>query len=441
MYDPAVPVGSFWEDEAPPLAAGVDLGSFGEDGASCDVAIIGGGYTGLSAALHLSRDHHVDVRLLEAGPLGWGASGRNGGFCTLPPSGLGLGELISRYGKAEAQRFISSQVEAVDLAQALARDEGIDYLPQGDGTLHVAHDAKRFEELAEEVRLWRDVFGVQAKLMRREEVAASQYDSAEQFGAAFNPVGFGIQPLRFARGLAAAAARHGAKLHGNSDVGRWERRDGWHHLVTNGGTLRARKVVIATNGFIRPALAPRLERRVVPVLSNIIVTRPLTDGERLAQKWRTERPCSNTRNLLFYYRMLPDRRFLFGARGDLTGKPEDGAAMRRWMEKRLGEVFPAWADVETTHYWRGFVCMNRRLTPSIAFMEGDRTALAALAYHGDGVSAAPWAGRMAARLMVGRADEGDLPAPFRGEPGLIPFAALRRWYLRGALSYYRWIDL
>ena len=441
MYDPAVSVGSFWEDDAPPLPAGVDRGPFGGGDASCEVAIIGGGYTGLSAALHLARDHHVDVRLLEAGPLGWGASGRNGGFCTLPPSGLGFGELIKRYGKAETKRFISSQIEAVELVQALARDEGIDYRPQGDGTLHVAHDAKRFQQLEEEVRIWRDVFGVQARLMRREEVAASQYDSTEQFGAAFNPVGFGLQPLRFARGLAAAAARHGAKLHGASEVKAWERKEGWHHLVTQGGTLRARRVILATNGFLRPPLARCLERRLVPVLSNIIVTRPLTGGERAAQKWRTERPCSNTRNLLFYYRMLPDGRFLFGARGDLTGKPEDGAAMRRWMEKRLGEVFPAWAGVDTTHYWRGFVCMTRRLTPSIAFMENDRTALAALAYHGDGVSAAPWAGRMAARLVTGQADESALPAPFRGQPGPIPLPAMRRWYLRGALSYYRWTDL
>ena len=438
LYDASSPAGSFWEDDAPPLAAGVDLGPLNGD-AQCDVAIIGGGYTGLSAALHLARDHHVDVRLLESGPLGWGASGRNGGFCSLPPSSLGYAGLIRRYGDEEARRFISSQVDAIELVRSLALDEGIDFRPQGDGTLHVAHSPSRFAALEEERDFLGGKFGVPVELLSREEVAATAYDSTEQFGALLNKVSFGLHPLRFARGLAEAAARRGAKLYGNSHVERWEKVGDEHRLVTKAGVVRARRVIVATNGFTRSPVDRMLAERLMPVLSNIVVTRPLTDDELAAQGWKTERPCSNTRNLLFYYRLLPDRRFLFGARGDLTGRPEDGMHMRAVLERRLGEVFTAWKGIPTTHYWRGFVCMTGRLTPAIGQMPNDPTVYFGLAYHGDGVSAAPWTGKKLADMIGAGVPLTEIPAAFRGIPPRIPFPSLRRWYLRAALGYY-WLQ-
>ncbi|HAC60263.1 MAG TPA: hypothetical protein DCF73_18150 [Rhodobiaceae bacterium] len=439
MYNAGAPAGSLWEETAPALANGVDLGANGDE--TCDVAIIGGGYTGLSCALHLARDFSMNVRLLEAGPLGWGASGRNGGFCTLPPMGLTFDRLIARYGEEEARRFISSQVEATRFVRAFAQEEGMDIDPQGEGELHVAHAPSRYAELEHERDLLSGKFGIPARLIPREEVAAEWYDSTEQFGALHVGAGFGLHPLRFARGLAAAAARAGAKLHGGSPVTRWEREGRSHLLVTPSGTIRAARVVVATNGFTRSPMPAALSDNIIPVMSNIVVTRPLTADELAAQNWRTETPCANTRNLLFYYRLLPDRRFLFGARGDLTGKPEDGLRMRRFMERRLGEVFPGWAHVEITHSWRGFVCMAARLTPSLGSLPDDETVFFALGYHGNGVAAAPWAGRLVAQLIGGKKKISDIPAPVRGEPRSIPFPALRRWYLRGALGYYRFMDL
>lgn len=439
MYDAGKPAGSYWEDDAPPLGEGIDCGVIEGDHV-CDTAIIGGGYTGLSAALHLARDHDIDAVVLEAGPLGWGASGRNGGFCTLPPTSLGCDQLIKRYGLHETRRFMVSQAEAVDLVADLAARENIAFNRQGGGTLHVAHAPRRFDELKEEGEFLTRTFGLPSTLLRREEFAAEHYDSTEQFGALHNHTGFGLHPLRFARGLAAAAARAGARLHGRSKVLGWERSGGEHHLITATGRLRARRVIIATNGFTQDALNRNLSSRLLPVISNIIVTRPLSDDERAAHNWRTDLPCSNTRRLLFYYRMLPDKRFLFGARGDLTGNPADGELMRQAMEQQLGAVFPHWKAVPITHYWRGFVCMTARLTPAIGQMPDDKSVYFALAYHGDGVSAAPWAGRALANIIGGKNSFAEIPAPFKGIPPAFPFPSLRRWYLRAALGYYRFKD-
>lgn len=438
MYDASRPVGSWWEDDAPLLPIGVDAGPAAD--ASCDVAIIGGGYTGLSCALHLARDHKVDVRVLESGTLGWGASGRNGGFCTFPPSHTSFEGLIKNFGLEDARRFIDSQRDAVSLVRSLAESEGIDIQPQGDSTMIVAHAPNRWAGLQSEAKAM-ERLGIPHELHRAGAFAERFYDSAEQFGGLQVKVGFGLHPLRFARGLAAAAARHGAKLHAHSKVLGWTKQDGQHLLATSGGTIRAKRVVVATNGFLEDKLLPSLANQIMPVISNIIVTRPLTDSELRSQRWQTEIPCSNTRELLFYYRLLPDKRFLFGARGDTTGKPEDAAVMRAGMERRLGEVFPGWRDVETTHYWRGFVCMTRSSFPTIGQTEEDSTVWYGLGYHGNGVSAAPWTGQTLARLIAGAQTLASVPVQLTTRPAPIPFPQLKRWYLKLALAYYRFADL
>ena len=263
------------------------------------------------------------------------------------------------------------------------------------------------------------------------------HDSTENFGALLIRSGFGLHPLKYARGLAEAAARRGAKLHPLSPVREWSKDGETHLLETAGGRLRARRVLLATNGFTPEGLNPAFDARTLPVISNILTTRPLSEAELAAQSWRTENPLSNTRTLLFYYRLLPDRRLLFGARGDSTGSPEAAERMQAWLTRRFGEVFPAWQDVEISHFWRGFICVTRNLTPAVGCLDEDPSVYYGFGYHGNGVNAAPWTGRALARLIAGsNSGENDLPAVFRGPAPRFPLPALRLWMLRAANLYY-----
>ena len=170
---------SYWEATAGDVAPRATVLSSSE---SCDVAVIGGGYTGLATALHLARDYHVDVRVLEAGHVGWGASGRNGGFCGVGGTGVHGKDLIRRCGVQNARDWYRSQCEAVELVRQLAADENIDIQETGDAEVQVAHTPAAFAALEDDHGLHSGVLGMDSTLVSADEFRERYYDSAEQHG-------------------------------------------------------------------------------------------------------------------------------------------------------------------------------------------------------------------------------------------------------------------
>ncbi|MFO1036664.1 MAG: FAD-binding oxidoreductase [Geminicoccaceae bacterium] len=435
-YDRTVPVGSYWEATAGPDTLG--LSPLNAD-MSAEVAVIGGGYTGLSAAYHLAREHGIQAVVLEAGAIGWGASGRNGGFCGMGGSKLGYGEMAQSYGGDAARRYFNAQKGAVALVRQITQEEQIDVEPTGDAEYYVAHKPSRWIELQSKQAMVQRMFGEKWELLRQPELEERLLRAPEAYGALVVPHYFGLHPMRWVRGLAGAAVRHGAKVYPHSPVTRWEQDGEGHRLVTPGGTVRAGRVLVATNGYTPEGLDGDLAGRVLPALSAIVVTRPLTEAERAAH-WSKPALIADTRNLLFYIRLLRDGRLLFGARGGTDASPAAFQERIAWMRRRLGEKFPAWKEVGTDYAWWGLVCLARDFMPHLGWLDDRRSTLAGMAYHGSGVSFGTLFGKAAAALLAGKEPDPPLPAPFLTPPPRFPLPGTRMLALKAAYAGYRFKD-
>lgn len=400
----------------------------------CDVAIIGGGYTGLSAAYHLCKEHHLDVQVLEAGHIGWGASGRNGGFCSIGGHKLDDKVMLKRYGLDATRDYYRAQVEAVELVRGLIVDEQIDSHMMGDGEIDVACSDKGFGHLKDHVEFQSKELGLDASVLTKEELSESYCDFPMQHGGSILRPTFGLHPLRFVRGLALAAVKHGANISINSEVVEWVSDSRGHLLRTKEGSVRARNVVVATNGFSPELLHPQLMGVTLPMISAIVVTRPLTNAELQAQHWKTDCPAITAVNLMNYFRLLPDKRFLFGGRGSSDGSAEDAKRNYEKLISRFREVFPEWQEIDIEYQWHGLICMTRRLTPAIGRFVEDPSVFFGFGYHGNGVNTAIWSGKQVARWLA--TSKGSsvtkpswLPDVVYGMPARFPLAALRLRYI------------
>jgi glycine/D-amino acid oxidase-like deaminating enzyme len=426
---------------APPA----DDGPITQD-ADADVVIVGSGFTGLAAALFLAREHGIRATVLEANQAVWGCTSRNGGQGQNASGRLYRSQWIARWGKETALALDAEIRSGYETFKSLVA-EFPECEPQPGGHLYIAHREKKMAFLRDEAKVMREVFGYDARMLTTAEVHSQYVKDAETFGALHEPDGIGVHPLRLAYGYLRRARALGAKVHPASPVIGFETRGGVHHLRTPGGTVRARAVGFATGGYTSNGLHRSLDSKIMPILSNSLVTRPLTRAELEATNFLTTEVITDTRTLRFYYRRLPDNRVQIGSRSSITGADAPNPAHMRVLVNGLARKFPALADIPIDYSWWGWVDVSHDMMPRITQPDPRESVFYALGYGGNGVSFSAHAGRRMAQRIAGRRDDA-FELPIYRSPLEYPnvfnavrsraFAPFRRF---GQRFLYRWYYL
>jgi glycine/D-amino acid oxidase-like deaminating enzyme len=403
-----------------------------------DVAVIGGGYTGLAAARALAR-RGATAAVLEARSFGWGASSRNGGM-VLTGLKLELGELVQKYGRGTARRLFAASLAAIDYVEQIVREEAIDCDFARTGHLLLACKPAHLRAFAREAELLARECDHQVRLVAagelREEIGSDVY-----YGGLVDRRSAAVNPARYVAGLAWAARRAGAQMYDHTPVERLEQeRTGPHGercyvLYTPRGRLRAGAVLVATGGYTGRA-TPALRRRIVPIGSYIIATEPLPDD--LAREISPRnRMMFDSKNFLYYFRLTPDRRMLFGGRAGFF--PETPATVREScaiLRRGMLAVYPQLRDARVEHAWGGTLDFAFDMMPHAGELGGLHYALG---FAGHGVAMATYLGAAVAARLAGEPDQNPFAGlPFRGAPlGLYDG---RPWFLPFAGAWYKFLD-
>lgn len=412
--------------QAPPL----------DSDAEADAVVIGAGFTGLSAALELARAGQR-VLLLEAQAVGWGASGRNNGQVIPTLTAAEPRAMAERWGAA-GERFVRLVGGSADTLFDIARREGIEAEAEAEqtGWFQPAHSPGRVRLSRARVEAWQH-YGFPARLLDRQETAAL-LGTDFWYGGMLNPTGGHINPLGLARGLARAAAAHGAVIHEATPVAGWSREgDRWVVRTTAGHKVRARHMILATNAYtgeLVPRLARKLAQTIVPVLSWQMSTDPIPDELR-AGILPGRQAVSDTRGDLRFFRYDARNRLITG--GAVMGRRDMARRVADKAARSLAEAYPQLGTPRMSHVWSGYIGMTWDRFPRIHQLGPD--AWTWIGCNGRGVALGVALGREMARAVSGVALD-TLALPL-SEPQPLPFHSFARRIAPNYLAWMRRKDL
>ena len=405
-----------------------------------DGAIIGAGFTGLSAAIHL-RQRGVSVAVLEAAEPGWGASGRNNGQVIPTLSGHDPSAMVARHGET-GERFNRVLCDSAAYLFDLAHRYGIDCEGEQKGWIQPAHSPGRMKLAEKRVREW-EALGAPVELLDGKAMA-SMLGSEAWFGGFWNRTGGPINPLALARGMAHTAHALGAQIFSHSPVKAFEHRNGGWDIRTARATVRAKSLLLATNAYtgeLEPGLAPRVGRQVVPVRSWQMATKPVSDN--VAKTIIPGRQAmSDTHRELYFARWDARNRLVTGGAGVVAGTL--GEKLSAPLAARLKKLWPQLGEVEFDYVWSGFVGMtpDSLTTPHVTgFPRMHRLGPDGYAWvgcNGRAVALSVSLGREFAVAMTSDGRE-TLALPF-SEPRPLPMQSFARRVAPIMLPYFRWLD-
>lgn len=401
-----------------------------------DVAVIGGGFCGLSAARTLGK-RGVKVVVLEAETFGWGASSRNGGM-VLTGMKLPAPTLIRRYGIETVRKMYAASLDTIDCVEQIVREEKIDCNFSRCGHLEVACKQAHFDSYEETAALTRREFHHELCIIPKSELRA-EIGSDIYFGGMVDETSAGLNPARYVAGLAVAAQRAGACLCDHTRVTSVvpEARNGARkfRVITPKGTLTAREVILASGAYTTEAI-PALRKKIIPIGSYIIATEVLSDDLARGLSPRN-RMIYDSKHFLYYYRLTPDHRMLFGGRAAFFPETENTVRQSAEILRRgMVDVYPQLLGTKVEFVWGGTLDFTLDVMPHAGKIDG---MYFAAGFAGHGVAAATWFGKKLAGQICG--EPNDIPfdgikfpaAPFGLRSG-------NTWALPLAGAWYRILD-
>ncbi|MEM9604509.1 MAG: FAD-binding oxidoreductase [Pseudomonadota bacterium] len=392
---------------------------FAADG-RVDVAIVGGGFTGLSAALH-AQEAGLTTRVLEAKHIGYGGSGRNVGLVNAA-AWLAPQDVRARLGEAYGTRYVERLGEAPAYVFSLIEQHQMRCEATQNGTIHAAHSAAGFEDLRARKAEW-DRLGAPVDLLDRDEVASLIGSHAFHGGLVDRRAGT-INPMGYCRGLARAARAAGATINTGVRVTGLEPSGSEWNVITDQGALTARFVVLGTNAYT-DALWPGLQHSFTPIHYFQLATEPL--GERGAAILPQRQGLWDTGKIMFSLRRDAADRILIGSMGTVVGSRDTGLS-RRWATRQLARLFPDLGPVDFEEAWHGRIAMTTDHLPHIHELAPG--LFTPIGYNGRGITTGTIFGKAMADVLTGTPRDA-LPLPFSDLKRVPTAAVMSRFYQLG----------